>query len=87
LLRDAERDGWLDREQYRDAGRKPHERWALTAAGCAAIGVAPTAPTAPTYGVGAAMDGAGRARQPRQPAVGGYGGKERAQNIGVGAES
>jgi len=53
LLREAERDGWIVREQYRDAGRKPHERWSLTSQGCEAIGVAPSAPSAPSTEDGA----------------------------------
>jgi hypothetical protein len=48
LMRDAERDGLLVRQLYRDANRKPHERWALTPSGFASIGVAPSAPSAPS---------------------------------------
>lgn len=48
LLREAERFGLVDRENYKTADRKSRERWSLTAEGCQAIGVAPAAPTAPT---------------------------------------
>lgn len=54
LLRDAERDGWLAKDEYRDANRKSRERWALTPAGEQAIGVAPSARTARTSQDGAA---------------------------------
>jgi putative DNA primase/helicase len=54
LLRDAERAGLIERQAYRTADRKPHERWALTAGGCELIGVgpAPSAPSAPSAEVG-----------------------------------
>ncbi len=80
LLRDAERAGLLEREDYRSPGRKDLQRWALTTRGRESIGVVPTAPTAPAFDVGA--DGTASAegvRQPRQPAVGGMGGGARAQ--------
>lgn len=33
LLRQAERSGWIARETYKDANRKQHERWGVTAKG------------------------------------------------------
>lgn len=78
-LREAQRAGFLAREQYRSADRKPHERWALTQAGLVFIGVAPTAPSAPSDGVGADGAGTGALRQVRHAHAGGYGGLERAQ--------
>ncbi len=45
LLRDAERDGLIERIEYRNADRKARERWGLTGAGLVAIrGSAPDAP-------------------------------------------
>lgn len=80
LLRRAERAGLVARESYRGPDRKPHERWALTPAGCEHIGVAPGAPSAPGAELG--TDGAGNAalvRQVREVRAGGCGGRARTQ--------
>jgi hypothetical protein len=86
LLRDAERKGLIARETYRDAGRKQHERWELTADGYGLIGVdAPCAPSAPTLEHGAhSTHGARTAPSAPCHGVGGVGGGARTQ---VGAES
>jgi hypothetical protein len=46
LVRDAQRDGLLQRATYKGADRKPRERWDLTDKGRAAIGVAASAASA-----------------------------------------
>lgn len=46
LLREAERKGLIERETYKDSGRKTHVRWALTAKGSDFAGIAPCAPCA-----------------------------------------
>ncbi len=76
LLREADRKGLIERQSYRDANRKAHERWALTYAGCSLIGApAPTAPTAPTYEDGAlSAGGAGGAPTAPTCGAGGVGG-------------
>lgn len=82
LLRDAERQGLLLRQDYRDTGRKLRERWQLTEAGRAAIGVsAPSAPSAPTPD-SETHGAAGQAGAPSAPSpgVGGVGGGARARN-------
>jgi hypothetical protein len=85
LLRDAERTGLVKREAYKDANRKEHERWALTAQGCEVAGVAPCAPCAPCVEPGAA-DTPGAGGAPCAPcAIGGYGGIE--QRTSDGAEA
>lgn len=84
LLRDAERRKLIEREAYKDANRKAHERWKLTAAGCELIGIAPSAPSAPSTEDGTPGHPAQQgARQVRHVALGGMGDVERAE---VGAD-
>lgn len=86
LLRDAERQGLVARETYRTSDRKPHERWQLTGAGFALIGVdAPSAPSAPSPEVGAqSQHGAGAAPSAPSPGVGGVGGGARTRKSAQG---
>jgi hypothetical protein len=52
-IRQMERDGYIEREQYRNQSRKDRTAWTLTAEGWERIGKsAPSAPSAPTPGVG-----------------------------------
>lgn len=52
-FRQMERDGLVEREQYRNQSRKDRTSWILSAKGWGAIGeVAPSAPSAPTPEVG-----------------------------------
>lgn len=46
MLRNAEKDGLVTREVYRDNNRKERERWALTPKGLEFVSVAPGAPCA-----------------------------------------
>lgn len=49
LLRNAERQGYIERISYRTPDRKSKERWALTAPGRQLVGLpAPSAPSAPS---------------------------------------
>lgn len=48
LLRTAERKGWLVREAYRGADRKPRERWQVSPEGLDQAGIAATAATCAT---------------------------------------
>lgn len=83
LLRDAERGGLIERQQYRNTDRKERERWALTAAGCSLIGKpAPSAPSAPTSEPSAPS--AESAPSAPTPARGVWGGGARTE---VGAEA
>jgi putative DNA primase/helicase len=83
LLRDAERRGLIERQQYRNTDRKERERWALTAAGCNLIGKpAPSAPSAPSDEPSAPS--AGGAPSAPTPAWGVRGGGARTE---VGAEA
>ena len=48
MLRDAEADGLIFRDTFKDHNRKQRDRWALTPKGCDLIGIAPGAPGAPS---------------------------------------
>lgn len=76
LLRDADREGLVSRDVYKDANRKQHERWMLTPKGCEFAGLAPCAPCAPSTDIEAPGDGAAGARHVRHVHGGGYGGLE-----------
>jgi putative DNA primase/helicase len=84
LLRNAQRDGLVIREGYKDAGRKDRERWAVTPKGVEHIGAAPSAPSAPSTDkeeLGAVSAGNTGAAAPSAPSTrGGYGGRARAQH-------
>lgn len=78
LVTQAQRAGWLEVLDYRDANRKPHQRWTVTTKGreFAEIAAAPTAPTAPTSRDGAASaDSAAQAAPTAPTCVGGVGGE------------
>lgn len=47
MLRNAETDGFIGRESYRDSNRKERERWTLTSKGREIVENAPPAPGAP----------------------------------------
>ena len=79
LLRDAERDQLIRREQYRGADRKPRECWALTNSGHALIGVAATAATSSDSQVTAVTAVAQGACGDCGDFAGGVWGEERAQ--------
>jgi hypothetical protein len=91
LLRDAERDRFIERHEYRTPDRKPHERWTLTPKGYALIDAAPTAPACANYPleeVGAHGADASGAPAPAAPAAtGGYGGTWSAQKRLAQADS
>jgi len=87
LLRSTERRGWLERQAFKGADRKPRERWQVTAAGAdfaSILDFAATAATAATPAV-PAMPAPGAA-SPAEPAAtaatsppGGVGGRARTQ--------
>jgi hypothetical protein len=61
LLTQCQRAGWIEPLDYRTPDRKPHQRWAVTAAGRLFSGLsAPSAPSAPSEANGTlGTDGAG----------------------------
>ena len=82
LVTQAQRAGWLEVLDYRDANRKPHQRWTVTSEGraFAEIPPAPTAPTAPTSLDGAHSAHGAEEGAPTAPSsVGGMGGRARTQ--------
>jgi hypothetical protein len=88
IVNQCQRAGWIESLEYRTPDRKPHQRWTVTASGCAFAGLpAPTAPTAPTTEDGADMNMAQRGAPTAPTCMGGVGG-ERAHEDGAkdGAE-
>lgn len=88
-LRVAERCGWIERESYRDANRKQHERYRVTPEGRDVAGLAPIAPIAPIPGISAEAEPA-QAPAPIAPipARGVWGDGARAQTeAGTGARA
>lgn len=84
-VRQLERDGFIEKLEYRNQSRKDKTAWTLTAKGWGEIGeVAPSAPSAPTPEVGTvdAVSAAGSA--PSAPTSGTRGmGGERAHEVGA----
>lgn len=83
LVTQAQRAGWLEVLDYRDANRKPHQRWTLTSKGrdFAQLLAAPTAPTAPTSIDGAhSADSAAPAAPTAPTGVGGVGDRARTKD-------
>ena len=98
LLRQAERRGWLGREEHRGADRKPREAWSVTPAGAALAGIPESAATAATAATSAVTAPAAPGAVPAEPCgdcgdlpPGGVGGRARtevAAAVGAGnAES
>lgn len=88
VVTQAQRAGWLEVLDYRDANRKPHQRWTVTSKGreFAQIPPAPTAPTAPTSLDGApSADGAKQGAPTAPTCVGGVGDSARTKD-GANAE-
>lgn len=83
LLRNAERQGYLKRTDYRTAGRKTREVWEVTPEGetLAELQGAPIAPIARQSTTGATGAFSGRVRAPN--ALGGVGELARAQTTGA----
>ena len=87
-IRQMERDGLIEREQYRNQSRKDRTAWTLSAKGWEKIGkTAPSAPSAPTQEVGTvdAVDAeVSTALAPSAPTSGARGvGVERAHTLGA----
>jgi hypothetical protein len=83
IVNQCQRAGWIEPIEYRTPDRKPHQRWTVTASGCAFCGLpAPTAPTAPTTEDGADMNMA-QGGAPTAPTCRGGTGGERAHEDGA----
>lgn len=75
LVRDAERAGYLVRENYQTKDRKERTRWGVTDSGRKVAGISPPAPTAPTLRQ-VEVSAPGASGAPTAPtSQGGYGGK------------
>jgi hypothetical protein len=87
IVNQCQRAGWIEQLEYRTPDRKPHQRWTVTASGCAFCGLpAPTAPTAPTTEDGADMNMA-QGGAPTAPTCRGGTGGESAHEDGAGQGS
>ncbi|MBS4038921.1 MAG: AAA family ATPase [Hydrogenophaga sp.] len=88
VITQAQRVGWLEVFDYRDANRKPHQRWTVTDQGrvFAQIPPAPTVPTAPTPKDGAQSAHGAEECAPTAPSsVGGMGGGARTSQVSAEA--
>ena len=73
IVNQCQRAGWIESLEYRTPDRKPHQRWTVTASGCAFAGL--PAPTAPTTADGAPVSMAQGGAPTAPTCVGGTGGE------------